>query len=115
MIHVFVVLAQPDGTAADPDRGLGQLVGRSGVKMSARVFLVSLFKRAASGPRSSVSEQREFLEDLQAEIVGRMQAGENPFQIVDTIELAKYQDWAGYDDWLSMNAWRIMLEMFMGH
>ncbi len=69
---------------------------------------------AASGPRSSVTEQREFLEDLQAEVVLRMQAGENPFQIVNTIELPKYQDWAGYDDWLTMNAWRIMLEMFMG-
>ena len=43
-----------------------------------------------------------------------MQAGENPFQIVNTIELPKYQDWAGYDDWLTMNAWRIMLEMWMG-
>ena len=69
---------------------------------------------AASGPRSSVTEQREYLEDLQAEIVARMQAGENPFQIVNTIELPQYQDWAGYDDWLTMNAWRIMLEMWMG-
>ncbi len=70
---------------------------------------------AAFGPRSAVTEQREFLEDLQNEIVTRMQAGENPSEIVETIELPKYQDWAGYDAWLSMNAWRIMLEMFMGH
>ena len=61
-----------------------------------------------------MTEQREYLEDLQAEIVARMQAGENPFQIVNTIELPQYQDWAGYDDWLTMNAWRIMLEMWMG-
>ncbi len=70
---------------------------------------------AAFGPRSSVVEQREFLQDLQAEIISRMQAGENPFAVVNTIELPKYQDWAGYDDWLSMNAWRMMLEMWMGH
>lgn len=69
----------------------------------------------AFGPRSSVTEQREFLEDLQAEIIARMQAGDNPFVIVNTIELPQYQEWAGYDDWLSMNAWRIMLEMWMGH
>jgi glyoxylase-like metal-dependent hydrolase (beta-lactamase superfamily II) len=69
---------------------------------------------AAFGPRSSLTEQREFLEDLQNEIVTRMQAGENPGEIVNTIELPKYQDWAGYDAWLTMNAWRIMLEMFMG-
>ncbi len=70
---------------------------------------------AAFGPRTSVMEQREFLEDLQAELITRMQAGENPFAIVNTIELPKYQDWAGYDDWLAMNAWRVMLEMWMGH
>ncbi len=69
---------------------------------------------AAFGPRSSVMEQQEYLEDLQAEIMARMQAGDNPFAIVNTIELPKYQDWAGYDDWLSMNAWRVMLEMWMG-
>ena len=69
---------------------------------------------AAFGPRSSVMEQRVFLEDLQAELIARMQAGENPFAIVNTIELPKYQDWMGYDDWLSMNAWRVMLEMWMG-
>ncbi|MBV7337837.1 MBL fold metallo-hydrolase [Chloroflexi bacterium TSY] len=70
---------------------------------------------AAFGPRSSVTEQREFLEDLRAELLARMQAGESPFAIVETIELPKYQEWAGYDDWLSMNAWRVMLEMWMGH
>ena len=70
---------------------------------------------AAFGPRSSVAEQREFIQDLQAELITRMQAGENPFAIVETIELPKYQEWAGYDDWLAMNAWRIMLEMWMGH
>ena len=61
-----------------------------------------------------MTEQREYLEDLQAEIVARMQAGENPFHIVNTIELPQYQDWAAYDDWLTMNAWRMMLEMFTG-
>ena len=69
---------------------------------------------AAFGPRSSVTEQREFLQDLQAELIARMQAGENPCASVETIELPKYQEWAGYDEWLSMNAWRIMLEMWMG-
>lgn len=68
----------------------------------------------AFGPRSSVTEQREFLQDLRAELITRMQAGENPFAIVNTIELPKYQEWAGYDDWLTMNAWRVMLEMWMG-
>ena len=73
---------------------------------------------AAFGPRSSVTEQREFLEDLTAELFGMMERGENPFAVFgdpNAIELPKYQDWAGYDAWLGLNAQRILLEMIMGH
>ena len=73
---------------------------------------------AAFGPRSSVTEQREFLEDLSAELFAMMERGENPFEVFgnpNAIELPKYQDWAGYDTWLGLNAQRILLEMVMGH
>jgi glyoxylase-like metal-dependent hydrolase (beta-lactamase superfamily II) len=73
---------------------------------------------AAFGPRSSVTEQREFLEDLTAELLAMMARGENPFAVFgnpNAIELPKYQDWAGYDMWLGLNAQRILLEMIMGH
>ena len=73
---------------------------------------------AAFGPRSSVTEQREFLEDLTAELLAMMERGENPFAVFgdpNAIELPKYQDWAGYDMWLGLNAQRILLEMIMGH
>ena len=73
---------------------------------------------AAFGPRSAVTEQREFLEDLTAELLGMMERGENPFVVFgnpNAIELPKYQDWAGYDMWLGLNAQRILLEMVMGH
>ena len=83
--------------------------------MEALEFETVMFSHnAAFGPRSAVVEQREFIQDLQAELIARMQAGENPFAIANTIELPKYQEWAGYDEWLSMNAWRVMLEMWMG-
>lgn len=73
---------------------------------------------AASGPASAVTEQREFLEDLKAELFSMMERGENPFAVFanpNAIELPKYQDWAGYDMWLGLNAQRILLEMVMGH
>lgn len=74
---------------------------------------------APFGPRSSVTEQREFLEDLTAEIFAMMERGENPFAVLggdlDAIKLPKYEDWAGYDAWLGLNAQRILLEMIMGH
>lgn len=65
-------------------------------------------------PQRVITEQREFLQDLQSAIVSAMQAGENPFMIPQTVRLPKYKDWAFYDEWLEMNAWRVMLEMWMG-
>jgi len=69
---------------------------------------------AAVGPRSALGIQREFILDLQGEIKKRIEAGEPPMQVVNTIALPKYKDWMGYDMWLQMNAWRLMLEMNMG-
>ena len=73
---------------------------------------------AAFGPRSAVTEQREFLEDLTAELFAMMERGENPFAVfgdLNAVKLPKYEDWAGYDAWLGLNAQRILLEMIMGH
>ena len=30
------------------------------------------------------------------------------------VQVPKYKDWAGYDEWLEMNAWRLLLDDFMG-
>ncbi len=70
--------------------------------------------KRAYGPASEVTEMREYLEDLRAEIFSMMQEGVNPFMIPSTIELTKYQEWEFYDEWLEMNAWRVMLESWMG-
>ncbi len=66
------------------------------------------------GPASEVTEVREYLQDLKAEIFSMMEQGVNPFMIPSTIELPKYQDWEFYDEWLEMNAWRLFLEPHMG-
>jgi len=70
--------------------------------------------KRAYGPASEVTEMREYLEDLRAEIFSMMQDGVNPMIIPSTIELPKYQEWEFYDEWLEMNAWRVMLESWMG-
>jgi len=74
---------------------------------------------AAFGPRSSVTENREFLEDLRDELFAMMERGENPFAVfggdLSAIKLPKYQDWAMYDAWLGLNAQRMLLEMVMGY
>ena len=70
--------------------------------------------KRAFGPASEVTEIREYLQDLRAEIFSMMQEGGNPMMIPSTIELPKYQDWEFYDEWLEMNTWRVMLEIWMG-
>jgi len=69
--------------------------------------------KRAFGPASEVTEIREYLQDLRAEIFRMVQEGVNPFMIPSTIELPKYQDWEFYDEWLEMNAWRVFLEPHM--
>lgn len=66
------------------------------------------------GPASEVTEIREYLQDLKAEIFRMMNEGVNPMMIPSTIELPKYQDWEFYDQWLEMNTWRMILEFHMG-
>jgi len=70
--------------------------------------------KRAFGPASEVTEIREYLQDLRAEIFSMVQEGVNPFMIPSTIELPKYQEWEFYDEWLEMNAWRVFLEPHMG-
>jgi len=70
--------------------------------------------KRAFGPASEVTEIREYLQDLRAEIFKMMQEGINPFMIPSTIELPKYQEWEFYDEWLEMNTWRVFLEPHMG-
>jgi len=78
-------------------------------------FETSMFgHKSSSGPASEVTEIREYLQDLRAEIFSMMQEGVNPMMIPSTIELPKYQEWEFYDEWLEMNTWRVMLESWMG-
>lgn len=61
-----------------------------------------------------VEEERQFIVDLRGAIFAEFQAGTPADQIPGTIELPQYADWVGYDEWLAMNAWRVMLDIWMG-
>ena len=69
---------------------------------------------SAIGSKQDIAESREFITDLQGAIVAEFQKGTNPFAIASTVKLPKYEEWAGYNQWLEMNAWRVMLDMWMG-
>ena len=78
-------------------------------------FDIALFSHMApKGTVQDIVAQRVFIEDLKAEIIRRMRAGEDPFMIPSNIKLDKYKDWAMYNEWLEMNAWRMLMEMHMG-
>jgi len=69
---------------------------------------------SAIGSKQDVVESHEFITDLQGAIMAEFQKGTNPFMVPSVVTLAKYEDWAGYDQWLEMNAWRLLLDMWMG-
>ena len=68
----------------------------------------------ATGTPAQITEIKEYLQDLRTEIIRMMNDGVNPMDIPSTIKLEKYEDFEMYDEWLEMNAWRVMLEMWMG-
>jgi glyoxylase-like metal-dependent hydrolase (beta-lactamase superfamily II) len=69
----------------------------------------------AIDPRSVVSEQREYLEDLMKAVGDAMQAGtHSPDALRQQIKLPKYENWRWYDEWLPMNIERIWAFHHMG-
>ena len=64
--------------------------------------------------KTQVEEERQFLLDLRGAIFAEFQKGTPSEQIPTSVALPKYAEWEGYDDWLAMNAWRVMLDIWMG-
>ncbi len=100
-----------------PDFNIGEWV-RSLNEIEALDFDTAVFSHSNSGSpvgtKQDVTANREFITDLQAAIMAEFQKGTNPFAVASTVKLPKYEDWVGYDQWLEMNAWRVMLDMWMG-
>jgi len=97
-----------------PDFNVKQWV-RSLREIEAMDFKTAVFTHGNPvGSKKDVTANREFIEDLRAAIHAEFKKGTNPFTIPDVVKLPKYQDWAMYDQWLTMNAWRLLLDDFMG-
>ena len=64
--------------------------------------------------KAHVEEERQFLRDLRGAIFAEFQKGTPAEQVPATVRLPQYAEWAGYDQWLEMNAWRVMLDVWMG-
>lgn len=66
------------------------------------------------GTKQDVQANLQFIRDLRAAIYAEFQKGTNPMAVPGVIQLPDYEDWAGYHEWLEMNAWRLLLDDWMG-
>ncbi len=66
------------------------------------------------GTKADVAAIRQYTDDLKAAIFAEFKKGTSPFAVPNTVKLPKYKDWAMYDQWLPMNAWRVLLDGWMG-
>ncbi len=66
------------------------------------------------GTKKDVTSYLEFIQDLRGAIFAEFKKGTNPMMVPTVVQLPKYKDWAMYKEWLPMNAWRILLDEWMG-
>lgn len=66
------------------------------------------------GTKRDVTNYMEFIQDLRGAIFAEFKKGTNPMMVPSVVQLPKYKDWAMYKEWLPMNAWRILLDEWMG-
>ena len=64
--------------------------------------------------KTHVEEERQFIGDLRGAIFAEFGKGTPAEQVPAVVELPQYEHWAMYDEWLEMNAWRVMLDLWMG-
>lgn len=66
------------------------------------------------GSKQDVADNLQFIRDLRTAIFAEFKKGTNPMMIPNVVQVPKYKDWAMYKEWLPMNAWRILLDEWMG-
>lgn len=66
------------------------------------------------GTKQDAIDNLQFIRDLRAAIYAEFQKGTHPMMVPNVIQLPKYKHWAMYDQWLVMNAWRVLLDDWMG-
>ena len=66
-------------------------------------FDVLLPGHSQTGTKADATETREYLEELRAKVQAELDAGKSPEEIIASVKMPDYADWANYDDWLPMN------------
>ena len=66
-------------------------------------FEVLLPGHAKTGTKADATETREYLEELKAKVQSEIDAGKSDEEIIASVKMPDYSDWANYDDWLPLN------------
>ena len=109
--HRVLFTVVPDFNIREWERSLTALMKLS---FDVAVYSHNHGPNSPRGDKSDVTAQLDFIRDLRNAIYAEFKKGTNPMMVPATVELPKYQHWKMYDQWLEMNAWRIMMDEFMG-
>lgn len=71
-------------------------------------------KALQGGTKQDVTDNLQFIRDLRDAMYAEFQKGTNPMMVPSIVQVPKYKSWAMYDQWLEMNAWRLLLDDWMG-
>lgn len=97
-----------------PDFNIGE-TQRTLMEIEKLDFDTAIFAHAKPiGTKADVAAIRQFTNDLKSAIFAEFKKGTPSGKIPTTIRLPKYEHWAMYDQWLAMNAWRVLLDSWMG-
>ena len=66
-------------------------------------FDILLPGHSANGTMADATETREYLEELRAKVQAEIDAGKSDEEIIASVSMPDYADWANYDDWLPLN------------
>ncbi|MBT8423659.1 MAG: MBL fold metallo-hydrolase [Boseongicola sp.] len=66
-------------------------------------FDILLPGHAKTGTKADATEAREYLEALRARVQAEIDAGKSDEEIIASLQMPEYTDWANYEDWLPLN------------
>ena len=72
-------------------------------KIDSLEFEVMIGGHGPVGVKSDVADGIAYLEELRAEVLKGLKAGESVDELKQSVTMEKYKDWAAYDNWRELN------------
>ena len=82
--------------------GINGMIEQIGVVESLD-FDILLPGHAKMGTKADATQAREYLEELRAKVQAELDAGKSAEEIIASVKMPDYADWANYEEWLPLN------------